>query len=363
MPVVQANGLDINYRIDGSGPETVLLINGVGDELEGWAFQREEFAAAGFQVVTFDNRGSGSSGHPPGPYRSQQMAVDTKGLVDALQIAPLHLVGVSMGGVIAQEYAAAYPGDLRSVVLANTYAAPDPFTYAAFESWALIAQMAGMPVMMRQQAPWVFSSYFYESQPEKLVEFLTDMDQTTQPASSFAAQIAVLLTHDATDLLGSIETPALVIASADDIIIKPALSYILFEALPRATWEMIPGGHATFLEDPAIWNQTVLEFINRHRLDKRRSSAEAEAPAEEARAETEAPAEQARAETEAPAEQARAETEAPAEQARAETEAPAEEPHAETEAPAKESRAGTEAEEARAEEGLIEQRAEVPTEQ
>ena len=324
MPVVQANGLDINYRIDGSGPETMLLINGVGDDLEGWAFQREEFAAAGFRVVTFDNRGSGSSSHPPGPYRSQQMAVDTKGLVDALQIAPLHLVGVSMGGVIAQEYAAAYPDDLRSVVLANTYAATDPFTYAAFESWALIAQMAGMPVMMRQQAPWVFSSYFYESQPEKLVEFLTKMDQTTQPASSFAAQIAVLLTHDATDLLDSIDTPALVIASADDIIIKPALSHILYEALPNATWELIPGGHATFVEDPAIWNQIVLEFISRHRPGEHRSSAETPA-----------------------------ENEASAEAARAE-EAPAEETTAETE---------TQAEQTQPEEGPIEQSADVPTEQ
>jgi 3-oxoadipate enol-lactonase len=266
MPVVQANGLDINYRIDGGGPETLLLINGVGDDLEAWAFQREEFAAAGLRVVTFDNRGSGSSGHPAGPYSSQQMAADTKGLVDALQLAPLHLAGVSMGGLIAQEYAAAYPDDLHSVVLANTYAAPDPFTYAAFETWALVAEAAGMRLMMRQQAPWVFSSHFYLTQPDKLAEFLDEMDRSTQPVSSFAAQISALLTHDATARLGSIATPALVIASADDIIIKPALSGSLYEGLPNATWEMIPGGHATFLEDPAIWNQTVLDFVNRHRL-------------------------------------------------------------------------------------------------
>jgi len=59
MPVVQANGLDIHYRIDGAGPETLVLINGVGHDLEGWGFQRGDFAAAGLRVVTFDNRGSG----------------------------------------------------------------------------------------------------------------------------------------------------------------------------------------------------------------------------------------------------------------------------------------------------------------
>ena len=236
MPVVQANGLDIHYRIDGAGPETMVLINGVGDDLEGWGFQRGDFAAAGLRVVTFDNRGCGSSSHPPGPYTSQQMAADTKGLVDALGLAPLHLCGVSMGGVIAQEYAIAYPGDLRSVVLANTYAVADPLTYAAFESWALVAEAAGMPVMMRQQAPWVFSTGFYVQQPGKLAGFLAEMDNTTQPASSFAAQIAALINHDATGRLGSITTPALVIACEDDIVIKPALSQRLPDDLPGSAW-------------------------------------------------------------------------------------------------------------------------------
>ncbi len=265
MPVLQTNGLNIHYRIDGEGPETLLLINGVGDDLEGWGLQRGDLAAAGLRVVTFDNRGSGSSSHPPGPYTSRQMAADAKGLVDALGIAPLHLCGVSMGGVIAQEYAVAWPADLRSVILANTYACPDPLTRAAFDSWALVAQAAGMQVMMQQQAPWVFSSSFYATQPARLTEFLAEMDRTTQPASSFAAQIGALATHDCASRLGSIAMPALVIAAEDDIIIKPALSRRLFDGLPRASWALLPGGHATFLEDPGRWNQAVLAFIDQHR--------------------------------------------------------------------------------------------------
>jgi pimeloyl-ACP methyl ester carboxylesterase len=271
MPVVQANGLDIHYRIDGAGPETLVLINGVGDDLEGWGFQRGDFAAAGLRVVTFDNRGSGTSSHPAGPYTSQQMAADTKGLVDALGLAPLHLCGVSMGGVIAQEYAIAHPHDLLSVVLANTYAAADPLTYAAFESWALVAETAGMPMMMLQQAPWVFSTDFYAHQPGRLAEFLGEMERTTQPASSFVAQIAALTGHDAAGQLGSITTPALVIASADDIIIKAALSRSLHDGLPQATWALLPGGHATFLEDPGVWNAAVLDFIGQHRVQPRTS--------------------------------------------------------------------------------------------
>ncbi len=127
MPAAHVNGLDIHYRIDGAGGgQTLLLINGVGDDLEGWAFQRDDFAAAGLRVVTFDNRGCGRSGQPPGPYTSSEMARDAKGLADALGLAPFHLAGVSIGGVIAQEYAVAWPGDLLSVVLASTYARPRP---------------------------------------------------------------------------------------------------------------------------------------------------------------------------------------------------------------------------------------------
>jgi 3-oxoadipate enol-lactonase len=268
MPMVEANGLDIYYRIDGTGPETLLLINGVGDDLEGWALQRDDFTAAGLRLVTFDNRGSGRSTHPDGPYTSQQMAADTKALVDALSVAPLHMCGVSMGGVIAQEYAISYPDDLLSVVFANTYAAADPLTYAAFESWGLVAEEAGMPVMMRQQAPWVFSSDFYASQPDRLAEILAEMARTTQPSSSFAAQIAALISHDAADRLGSISAPALVIASSDDIVIKPALSRRLYERLGNAMWALLPGGHASFVEDPPVWNGTVIDFVDRHRANQ-----------------------------------------------------------------------------------------------
>jgi 3-oxoadipate enol-lactonase len=192
------------------------------------------------------------------------MARDTKALADALGLAPLHLAGVSMGGCIAQEYAAAWPADLLSVVLANTYAAPDAFTRAAFGTWALVAERAGMPAMMRAQAPWVFSPDFYATQPERLAQFLTEMDATTQPAESVLAQAAALASHDCAARLGSITRPALVIAASDDIVIRPSLSRALHDGLPDAAWALLPGGHATFLEDPPAWNQAVITFLSQH---------------------------------------------------------------------------------------------------
>lgn len=265
MPVIHANGLDIHYRITGDGADTIVLINGVGDDLEGWAMQVGDFVAAGLRVVSFDNRGVGRSSHPPGPYTSREMAADTKALADALELAPFHLAGVSMGGLIAQEYALAYPDDLRSVVLANTYARPDAYTRAAFDVWRQIASASSMAVMMRQQAPWVFSPNFYEKHPAQLAAFLEEMERSAQPASSFASQIGVLLTHDCTDRLAHLHTPALVIAADDDIIIRLSLSHRLYEQLPNARWAIVPGGHAAFLENPEPWNRAVIAFINQYR--------------------------------------------------------------------------------------------------
>jgi 3-oxoadipate enol-lactonase len=170
-----------------------------------------------------------------------------------------------MGGLIAQEYALAYPEDLRSVVLANTYGKPDAYTRAAFGAWGQVAESATMALMMRQQAPWVFSPTFFEKQPERLAAFLEETERSVQPAASFAAQIAALLTHDCSDRLAGLRTPALVIAADDDIIIRLSLSHRLYEELPRASWAIVPGGHAAFLENPEPWNRAVVTFIDQHR--------------------------------------------------------------------------------------------------
>jgi 3-oxoadipate enol-lactonase len=91
--MVTANGIDIHYRLEGDGPETVVLINGMSDDLEAWLYQVPAFTAAGYRVLRFDNRGVGKTSKPVGPYTSRAMADDVKGLVDALGIDAFHLVG------------------------------------------------------------------------------------------------------------------------------------------------------------------------------------------------------------------------------------------------------------------------------
>lgn len=122
MPSIELDGIRLNYRLDGDGEQTVVLVNGLADDPETWLLQVGPLTEAGYRVLSFDNRGIGSSGMPTGAYTTAMMADDTKHLVDALSISRFHLVGVSMGGMIAQEYAIRHGADLASVTLACTYA-------------------------------------------------------------------------------------------------------------------------------------------------------------------------------------------------------------------------------------------------
>ena len=156
MPTAQINGITLNYQIDGpdSAAETIVLINGLADDLESWGFQIPALVDAGFRVLRFDNRGIGKSDAPAGAYSSRMLANDAKALVDLLGIKGFHLMGVSMGGMISEEYAIAYPGDLKSLTLACTYGKADAFCQTMFAMWADLARATSVPFVMRDVALW-----------------------------------------------------------------------------------------------------------------------------------------------------------------------------------------------------------------
>ena len=214
MPFAAVNGIDVHYRVAGTGPETIVCVNGLADDLETWAFQEADLTAAGYRLLMFDNRGIGKTSKPAGPYSSRLLADDAKALVDHLGITDFHLLGVSMGGMIVQEYALAYPEDLRSVIMACTYAAPGPFCSRMFAMWADAAPVLGIPFVMRDVTLWAFSTDFFSSRPDELAEFET--------------------------------------ADATDLVLQPW------------EWQTVQGGHACLWEHPASFNNAVADFVRRH---------------------------------------------------------------------------------------------------
>jgi pimeloyl-ACP methyl ester carboxylesterase len=264
MPFAKVNDIDLHYELDGDGEETVVLINGLADDVETWFAQMDDFLSAGYRVLRIDNRGIGASSKPAGPYSSRMLADDAKALVDLLGIADFHLMGVSMGGMIGQEYALAYPGDLRSVTFGCTYAAPGPFCSRMFAMWADLAPVLGVPFVMRDVTLWAFTLPFFEKRDGDLEEFETAMRYMDQPVHAYLAQLAVIQNHDTTDRLNQIRVPSLVLAGEEDILIPVALSRRLHEGIPGSEWATTKGGHACVWEHPAEFNQTFLDFIRRH---------------------------------------------------------------------------------------------------
>ena len=265
MAVARVNDIELNYQLEGEGEETIVLVNGLADDLETWVLQVDDFLAEGYRVLRFDNRGIGASAKPAGPYSSRMLADDAKALVDSLGIGDFHLMGVSMGGMIAQEYALAYPGDLRSVAFACTYAAPGPFCSRMFAMWADMAPVLGVPFVMRDVTLWAFTLPFFEQRTAALEEFETAMRYMDQPVHAYLAQLAVIQGHDATSRLGEVTTPSLVLAGEEDILIPVALSRRIHEGIPGSEWATTKGGHGCVWEHPAEFNRTYLDFVARHR--------------------------------------------------------------------------------------------------
>jgi 3-oxoadipate enol-lactonase len=265
MPTASVNGIDINYRLEGDGPETIVLINGLADDLETWVLQMDDLLGAGYRVLRFDNRGVGQTSKPEGPYTSRMLADDAKALVDELGLQDFHLIGVSMGGMIAQEYALNHGGDLRTLTLACTYAAPGPFCSRMFAMWHDMAPVNGVPFIMRDVTLWAFTVPFFEEREDEAKEFEAEMAAMDMSVETYLAQLHVIQTHDTTGRLDQISTPTLVLAGEQDILIPVSLSKRLQEQIPGADWATTKGGHACMWEHPGEFNRTYLEWIGAHR--------------------------------------------------------------------------------------------------
>src|SRR6185436_4228982 len=231
MPKVLANGIEIYYEESGRG-EALLLIIGFGGDHQAWAFQVPALAER-YRVITFDNRGSGQSGAPDVAYTTRMMADDAAGLLDALGIERAHVLGVSMGGMIAQELALNHPRRVRSLQLHCTYARADQYMLALMESWRSIRAKATQEEWMRTVALWLFAPDTYRERPE-FVEAVVQMALANpHPFSDvgFLRQGDAVRTHDTLDRLPGLTCPTLISVGVDDILVPPRFSRQIAAAL------------------------------------------------------------------------------------------------------------------------------------
>ncbi|MCJ1245076.1 hypothetical protein MMC30_002277 [Trapelia coarctata] len=277
MPLLQANDIIINYSLQGpSNGETIVLINGLADDLATWSAQLPPLLAAGHRVLTFDNRGIGKTSKPIARYSASLLVADTKALVTALGISKFNLMGVSMGGMIAQEYALTYPSDLISLTLACTYAAPGPFCSKMFTMWKNMALSSdnGMALVTTDTLLWCFTPEFFTKRGEEVREIEKAYEEGGMSADVYLSQLAAVREFDTRDKLFRLgdgdgpkgmkeEFKVLVLAGEQDILIPTSLSRELWEMIPGAEWRTVKGGHGCMWEFPESFNEAFLEFLQR----------------------------------------------------------------------------------------------------
>ncbi|HWP66898.1 MAG TPA: alpha/beta fold hydrolase [Candidatus Limnocylindria bacterium] len=278
MATARIGGIDLYYEEHGAG-EPLLLVMGFATDSTAWLYQVPEFAKH-YRTIVFDNRGVGRSAKPAGPYTIHEMADDAIGLLDHLDVRRAHVLGLSMGGMIAQELALRHPARVNRLVLAATFPEPDADIERTREF--TLGRMGGTvtadgavqidikaldPLLLFQHLlPLVFSQDFLATQLPKLMQLFGGALQYGVSMEAIVGQLEALMGHKATDRLHRIAAPTLVLTGDADRLISPANSRILAEHIPGAKLVTIPGGsHGFNIEQPEVFNRTVLEFLGERR--------------------------------------------------------------------------------------------------
>ena len=274
MPTATIRDVELYYEEHGSG-FPLLCIMGFATDSNGWLLQVPEFAKH-HRTIVFDNRGVGRSAKPTGAYTIHEMADDAAGLLDHLDVDRAHVLGLSMGGMIAQELVLRHPHRVRGLVLAATFPEPDVTTEE--QRKILFTQMGGSiseagemridftamnPMLFFQHMlPLVFSPDFIQKELPKLIQLFSGSLQYGFSIEAIMGQMQAIMAHKATDRLAQISAPTLVLTGDADRLISPANSDVLAERIPGAKLVRLPGGtHGFNFEMPDAFNRTVLDFL------------------------------------------------------------------------------------------------------
>ena len=257
-----SDGTRIHYEVAGSRRgEPVLLVQGLGTDLRGWAFQRLALGRR-HRLYLVDNRGVGGSGRPPGPYDLEVMADDARAVLDAEGVAAAHVVGASMGGVVAQLLAVRSPERVRSLVLACTACSHQPWRRDLLAGWATLATERGMGAVSAKALRWLIGPR-HRRRFGLPLSVLAPLVLNASPAA-FASQVAAILAQpdESADALADLDVPALVIVGTQDVLTPMADAEELVERIPGAQLVVLSGAaHGLMLDRAGEFNAAVLEFL------------------------------------------------------------------------------------------------------
>jgi pimeloyl-ACP methyl ester carboxylesterase len=261
MAFAENQGIKIYWDEQGQGAP-ILLIMGLGYPSSLWHRARPVLAQR-YRTVAFDNRGAGLSDVPPGPYSIATMASDAAAVLDAAGVSDAHIFGISMGGMIAQEFALQYPARTRSLILGCT-SAGGPSAIRAERKVADILMARGMTLEQAREAilPYVYDA---STPREKIEEDLSLRRRWLPSLEGYMAQLQGILAWEAYSRIAQITVPTLVIHGESDALVPPGNGELIAARIPGSKLVLLEHASHLFLTDQTeVARKEILGFLSSH---------------------------------------------------------------------------------------------------
>jgi 3-oxoadipate enol-lactonase len=264
MPRINANGLAINYDLQGAG-EPLILIPYLAADHACYAFQVAEYAKH-FTCISLDLRGTGETDKPGAAYTTDTLADDVAAFMAAIGVRTAHVAGLSLGAAVGLWLAVKYPEKVQSLSLHSGWAKSDAFQRTVVESWQLLAPAVGVPEMIiRAIFPWCFTPEMYAARPEyidALAGFVRS--RPVQPVDDFIRQSNAVIAHDVEDQLGRIDVPTLITLGRHDQLTSGRFADRLKRGIRNSEMLIFDGcAHAPLYERVDEFNEKTLLFLQR----------------------------------------------------------------------------------------------------
>jgi 3-oxoadipate enol-lactonase len=254
---VKANGIDINYRIDGpEGAPWLMFSNSLVTNIGMWDDQARDLAGR-YRVLRYDQRGHGATDAPAGRYTFELLIADVIALMDALGVAKTHFAGLSMGGATALGLALKHPGRVDRVIVCDTPCQSTPTSTQQWNERIAIAEKQGMePLVEATVGRWFPGEMIKAPHVEKVRQMVR-----TTPVNGFIGCAAALADHDFASAAATVTRPVLFIAGEKDGVTPAAMRKLNAAVAGSRYVELAGAGHISNMDQPQAFTRAVADFL------------------------------------------------------------------------------------------------------